>query len=271
MRNLHDFLVDAFYGIYKLFFDGIESSIQIFNSDLAVIPQVQQMMESVADVIQPICYTIAGIFFMIELLSLLKKEEVTEQDVFVMLIHLGLARFIIYYAPQLLNLLNITGNYWISKISVDSLDQSMLVEIKQTIADAIPKVTGGIWNWIGITILQLCISLAFLFNSVVLLVTYIVVMALAYARNFELVILTAISPIPFCFVPFSGTKEITKKFILAYAAVSLQGVIAMIVFSLYVAVMSSANTIINITIVSIVLMIGIVKSGSWAKEVLGLG
>ena len=68
MRNLHDFLVDAFYGIYKLFFDGIESSIQIFNSDLAVIPQVQQMMESVADVIQPICYTIAGIFFMIELL-----------------------------------------------------------------------------------------------------------------------------------------------------------------------------------------------------------
>lgn len=271
MKELHDLIVEIVYGSFELFMGGIEHAVLVLQADLSSNATIGGTIQKVQDCMQGVSYAIMTILFMLELVELLKKEDVSERDVYRIIMQLGITRMIIYYAPQFLNLIYMTGSFWIAQIDVAVIDDTILESIKENISDTVPMATGGLWSNIVTIVKQLLSFIKFLPNMIVMFVAYVAIEAMAYARNIEIVVLTAVSSLPLCFIPYSGTKEITKKFILLYAAVCMQGVMMVIGIGIVVSLLSITTGIWNITVVTVVLCLVISKTGTWAKETLGLG
>ena len=92
-------------------------------------------------------------------------------------------------------------------------------------------------------------------------------------RIFEIVVYTAVSPIPLSTFAAEGWHDTAKGFIKSYAAVCLQGLVVVLMFysfSQVVDLLGGTSTI-GITIVALSLALGVAKSGQWARQALGCG
>lgn len=129
------------------------------------------------------------------------------------------------------------------------------------------------------------------------LIAYAVAMVVALARSIQLYVYAALSPIPISLAGFEETKQVTIGFFKNFAAAALAGVIMMLVLYLYPHMVSSLvvdsgglaqdellklavdgggtevfdciGAVLKWVATSIVVIIGLGKSGGWAKEVLG--
>ena len=132
-----------------------------------------------------------------------------------------------------------------------------------------------------------------LFSWAVGLVFYAVAMVVALGRSIQLYVYAAFSPIPVSLLGFEETKQIGIGYLKNFAAAALAGVVMALILYLYphlvtalavsgglgrnelLAVATGAETfdsfgvIIKTVAVLITTMLGLVKSGSWAKEILG--
>ena len=92
-------------------------------------------------------------------------------------------------------------------------------------------------------------------------------------RIFEIVVYTAVSPIPLSTFAAEGWHDTAKGFIKSYAAVCLQGLVVVLMFysfSQVVDLMGGTDTV-GITIIALSLALGVAKSGQWARQALGCG
>ena len=90
-------------------------------------------------------------------------------------------------------------------------------------------------------------------------------------RLFEIVVYTAVSPIPLATFAAEGWHDSARSFIKSYAAVCLQGLIVVLMFYAFTQVMDllgGADTV-GITIVALSLVMGVSKSGQWARQAVG--
>jgi len=107
----------------------------------------------------------------------------------------------------------------------------------------------------------------------------LIIIVMAYARAFELLIYIAVAPLPCAFVPLEHSR-ITKKFFLSFAGVVLQGLFIILSIKLYQAICVSAiipavnaatelsEISFNMLLGSIVLVMAVIKSGSFAKSLM---
>ena len=105
----------------------------------------------------------------------------------------------------------------------------------------------------------------------------IVIKVMAYARMIEFFILVAVSPIASSFLPYTGTADITKRFILNVVSVLLQGLVMLIAIQIYGKLMTGFNynigvieLLIKTSTMSCLLLMAVSSSGKWAKQVVGL-
>jgi len=110
----------------------------------------------------------------------------------------------------------------------------------------------------------------------------IVILLIVYGRFIEIYIYTMIAPIALSTL-MSDSFNVGKRFIQNYIAVCFQGVIILIGISIYAKMLSnnllgvtskdpsSWEIISSMSITSLILLLIVVKSGSWAKQVLGAG
>lgn len=134
---------------------------------------------------------------------------------------------------------------------------------------------------------------------------YIVSIAVATARAIQLYVMAAFSPIPLALLGFEETRQSGISFLKNFCAACLAGAIMMFLFAAYPLILTSmtaslgvgdlnqlvnADSSVNVTGVvdsaleyafapllgllmfiglSILLIVGLVKAGSWAKEILG--
>jgi hypothetical protein len=122
------------------------------------------------------------------------------------------------------------------------------------------------------------ISTSVILLIVILLVGF-VVQAIAYGRVFEILLYVGVSPIPLAFIAEENGR-VARNFILRFLAVCLQGVLMLISFKLYSAIvattfMSNLQSTSNIfsllytmVLSSLVLVMAIVKSGSYGSKIL---
>lgn len=92
-------------------------------------------------------------------------------------------------------------------------------------------------------------------------------------RIFEIVVYTAVSPIPLATFAAEGWHDTAKAFVKSYAAVCLQGIVVVIMFyafSQVVELMGGTDTV-GITIVALSLALGVSKSGQWSRQAIGCG
>jgi hypothetical protein len=125
---------------------------------------------------------------------------------------------------------------------------------------------------------------------IIFLATFIVsilVVVMAYARMFEILIYIAVSPLAVAFLPLENSG-ITKRFVLNFASVVLQGVIMLIIIIIFNSIvgglfntLDTSNfeeswravlTLCGTMLVSVLtLVVTIMKSGGIAKSILGQG
>ena len=108
--------------------------------------------------------------------------------------------------------------------------------------------------------------------------TFLILMAACWVINliligriFEIIVYTAVSPIPLSTFAAEGWHDTGKSFIKSYAAVCLQGLVVVLMFysfSQVVDLLGGTSTI-GITIVALSLALGVAKSGQWARQALG--
>ena len=106
------------------------------------------------------------------------------------------------------------------------------------------------------------------------LVFYAVSMVVALGRSVQLYVYAAFSPIPISLLGFEETKQIGIGYLKNFAAAALAvsgglGKAEMLGLAQGVETFDSFGVIIKTIAVLITTMMGLVKSGSWAKEILG--
>ena len=90
-------------------------------------------------------------------------------------------------------------------------------------------------------------------------------------RIFEIVVYTAVSPIPLATFAAEGWHDSARTFIKNYAAVCLQGLVVVLMFYAFTQVMDllGGTDTVGITIVALSLALGVSKSGQWARQAVG--
>lgn len=119
------------------------------------------------------------------------------------------------------------------------------------------------------------------------LVAYIVSVCVGLARSLQLYIMATFSPIPLALLGFEETRSSGVNFIMNFIALCLAGAIMMFVIICFPVVFSgivgtatlsisgdasAGDAVINAikgVAVCVVLIIGLVKSGGWAREIMG--
>ncbi len=91
-------------------------------------------------------------------------------------------------------------------------------------------------------------------------------------RLFEIIVYTVISPIPLSTVAAEGWHDSAKSFVKSYAAVCLQGLVVIVMFYAFsqIAEMLGGTSTMGITITALSLALGVVKSGQWARQAVGI-
>lgn len=155
--------------------------------------------------------------------------------------------------------------------------------IKMTKDDAADATFGGCFLLLIFGLISWAVGLVF----------YAVSMVVALGRSVQLYVYAAFSPIPISLLGFEETKQIGIGYLKNFAAAALAGVVMVLILYLYphlvtalavsgglgkaemlglaqgVETFDSFGVIIKTIAVLITTMMGLVKSGSWAKEILG--
>ena len=120
----------------------------------------------------------------------------------------------------------------------------------------------------------------------VVIVAYVVALVVSWARAIQIYVMAAFSPIPFALMSLDETRQMGVGYLKSFAAVCLAGVIILVLLVSFPIVLggldaASAGVPVVDSIVGglsyalqylamcVLLILSLVKSGSWAREVMG--
>ena len=263
---------DTVKGIYDLsinhFFNSVNETVKLLTFSLDENANVISIVENVSNLLTGVALTVISFLFIIDLLEnvLMKMEDLRYEDIVKVIMKMLFAKmFSSYMSLLILGIYGLITNV-ITKVSTSVDLSDVAINIVNNI-----KVPEG---FINSAIFLICN----IFPIIVLQLAGIIIKVMAYARMFEFFVLVAISPIASSFLPYKGTSDITKKFILGVVSVLLQGLVMIISIQIYAKLMenftpdvsSTLTLLLQTTTMSCVLLMAISSSGKWAKQVVGL-
>ncbi len=254
----------------KTFFSSVNESVKLLTFSLDQNANIISIVETVSNLLAGVALTVISFLFLIDLIQnvLMKMEELRYEDIVKVLMKMLFAKMFSAYMSLLI--LGIYGKVSeiIVKISTTVKLEAIQNGIITNISNQVPS------NFLKASIFLICN----IFPMILLLICGIMVKVMAYARMFEFFILVAISPIASSFLPYKGTSDITKRFILNVVSVLLQGLVMLISIQIYGKLMEGFTynglgifeLLIKTSTMSCVLLMAISSSGKWAKQVVGL-
>lgn len=240
---------------------------------------------SIQNILSGVATTMCGIFFVVEFAKTLSRVEGTTYEAVVGLgCKFCFARLAISLGDKLMTALTLTGTEIISKVAnVSSMDNIKGIFMVNFYAH--------IWNTVketGVTGFFALIVIIIIPCLVVKAVT-IIAMIMAYGRLLELMFYHAFMPLPMGCL-FIDNARITKRFFASYFATILQGVFMFVGYSIFVSnvtplieninaevpvgsspVEELAKMLFKVTMWGIMMVIIMMKSGSWASKMVGEG
>lgn len=97
------------------------------------------------------------------------------------------------------------------------------------------------------------------------------VQIICIARFIEIYVYMAIAPIPLATFPSEELSSVGKNFLKSFAAVCIQGALIYIVLSIFPMLFNANilqdNSITGMLLYSVILAIGVLSSGRWAKSI----
>lgn len=253
-------------------FDGnVKTSVAVLTQNI-FSSSMYTTAKNIANVITPFALTIISICFFIEFIRLTMRMDILKWEYVIMLFFkVVVAKCLISCSYKLLVAIYATAAEWITKAG--SSTSTLGSQVGTALAVIIKKM--GFFE-----VLALVCSMGISFLAI--WIAGMIIVVIAYARMFELLVYVSVSPLPFSFLMLSdgGGSRITKKFIFSFASVCLQGLFIIISIKLYSAIcvaaiipaVHSASSLsdisFNMLLGALVLVMAVVKSSSWAKNVL---
>lgn len=250
------------------FFNSVNQTVKLLTFSLDENANVLSIVENASNLLTGVALTVISFLFVVDLIQnvLMKMEDLRYEDIVKVLMKMLFAKmFSSYMSLLILGIYGLITNV-ITKVSTSVDLSDVAINIVNNI-----KVPEG---FINSAIFLICN----IFPIIVLQLAGIIIKVMAYARMFEFFVLVAISPIASSFLPYKGTSDITKKFILGVVSVLLQGLVMLISIQIYAKLMenftpdvsSTLTLLLQTTTMSCVLLMAISSSGKWAKQVVGL-
>ncbi|MBQ2886813.1 MAG: type IV secretion system protein [Alphaproteobacteria bacterium] len=226
-------------------------------------------------VVTPIALTIVTICFLIEFLKITIQMDVLKWEYGLRcFFKLVFAKVCIDLSTDLLGAIYITCAEWIDEVGTGTVHvgQTVWTQLESSFTSA------GLLESIGFFLAGGLIVIA-------IKIITIVIQVMAYARKFEISILLAIAPLPCAFLPLEdgGTSRIPKKYIMSFASSCLAGFFMIISVRFYAELVNGTiiqninnmsdfiSKIGQVLLATLVLVMAVIKSGSWASKVLDVG
>lgn len=281
-------------GLKKFLLKMIESALNGFDS---MVIDSQRILSTgneavwnnvltLSDVLKPFCYTVIGICLLIEIAQVAAKVDLLKWEHGLKLaVKMVLAKVCIDIAPVFLKACYQQAADWIQATATSGAD----VELGASLSHHMSTLFSGI-SGLG-NVLGLFASTSILIIAIK--ICGLLVQVIAYGRMFELYVYLAVSPLPCAFFPLGdgsggGFNRLTGKYFKSFAAICLQGVMMILCIRIFNMIIGDAfNTLINQALASggeksiivsdlcytmllgsVVLVMGITKCGSWAKNIL---
>lgn len=237
----------------------------------------------------PVAHAILGLFMLMQLIKISQRIDATStlpavKDIVFLVVTYCILSYFIDNALDLVSAIYGIFNDLVGNVS-DKLQSKNWYEpgIKMTKDDATDATFGGCFLLLIFGLISWAVGLVF----------YAVSMVVALGRSVQLYVYAAFSPIPISLLGFEETKQIGIGYLKNFAAAALAGVVMVLILYLYphlvtalavsgglgkaemlglaqgVETFDSFGVIIKTIAVLITTMMGLVKSGSWAKEILG--
>jgi hypothetical protein len=214
--------------------------------------------------------TIVAVCFLIEFLKMSTQLDVLRFETAIkFFIKFAVAKAILDVSPDIMTAIYQKGSQIIIGMDTGT------AEFGKSLKTATDSLIDGMG---GLEALAFAAVMGIVFLAI--LVVGVIVAAISFARAIEIIMFIIISPIPCAFIPLENS-QITKRFLLSFAGVVLQGVAILIILAVYKEIVSTALTIptaanmanigsiaYNMLLGALVLVIMVVKSGGWAKSVL---
>ena len=235
---------------------------------------------SIQNILSGTATVMCGIFFMVEFARTLSRVEGTTYEAVVGLsCKFCFARLAISLGGSLMTALTLTGADIINKISGSANSQELTERQMEAISGNIyecAKDVGvtGFFAMIALTIIPLLIVKA----------ATMIAMIMAYGRLLELMLYHAFMPLPVGCL-FIDNARITKRFFANYFATILQGVFMFVGYSMFTSnvlpimtdmihnepdgIKGFAQMLFNVVLWSVMMIVIMMKSGSWASKVVG--
>lgn len=288
-NDLKDFCVNAAKELNEMF----QTCIDIMNMSPFSIPagssgtSVNNIIDTVVGVVSGTAMTLCVLFFLMEFAKKsLDLQWVKWENVFLFLLRLIFAKVVVENSREIMEfvfdaftgLTNSIQNSLTNTLGSGFLDVSRGPKLFLTDAE-IELFNGdgvgdsGVWFGLDRLMKQIELMPSIFIAKGVIVVTAIMI----FARMFEIMVYTMASPIPLSTFSNEEHRQIGIGFIKSYAAVCLQGLMIIVMFYTF-SVMGDYIDSLNgtwlsgsfgILIRTLVLGLGIFKSGSWSKKLVG--
>ena len=235
----------------------------------------------------PVAHAILGLFMLMQLIKISQRIDATStlpavKDIVFLVVTYCILSYFIDNALDLVSAIYSIFNDLVGNVS-DKLQSKNWYEpgIEMTKDDAADATFGGCFLLLIFGLISWAVGLVF----------YAVSMVVALGRSVQLYVYAAFSPIPISLLGFEETKQIGIGYLKNFAAAALAGVVMVLILYPHlvtalavsgglgkaemlglaqgVETFDSFGVIIKTIAVLITTMMGLVKSGSWAKEILG--
>ncbi|WP_010233476.1 VirB6/TrbL-like conjugal transfer protein, CD1112 family [Clostridium arbusti] len=265
MGNITDFVK----GTFDQFGNSANKAVQLVSQSPQSNDQLWQVIVNVYNVVLPIGFVLVVAYFYMDMLGKsITLEYMRWENVAKTLFKLVVCKMILQNVLQLL-----TGIFAISSSIVADIGLSTNITLNSIDYTPIQQA----WDKLGITniggMIMFVMNLGLL--RTIMFIVGIAITVIVYGRMIEIYLYTALSPIPMAGLVGDNTRSTALNFIKSYAAVCLQGVVILVCVALYSGLLKSAaigsgeTGLVTICMYSCVLLLILVKSGSWAKKLTG--
>jgi len=255
-------------------FDELNYSIhdaitKVIQTPAEFAPSTASVINTVFDVVLGTAYTLITLFFIIDLCNKTLMLETSNYEVTVkLLLRFVFAKVIVENCRGIMGMILNAFSGIIT--SLEEVDGSLLGNsVANALIDKVEEMDGG---FLGINYITYFLQLQP--TMLLIWVASIISGVIVIGRMFEIMIYSAVAPLPLSTLAGEMSHDTAKRFLQSYIAVCLQGVIIVIAFKLFGGIITDAYAgdigLLNYLVLVVVFCLTLFKSGTWARQIVGI-
>lgn len=233
-------------------------------------PSTDSVISLIFNTVLGTAYVLAALFFIIDLCNKTLMFETSNYEVTVkLLLRFILAKVIVENCRGIMGIIFNAFSGISTQLGGGSLSNPLGSNVAQGLIDHVNTMDGGVFG-----INYLAYKLELMPTMLMLWVASIIAGVIVLGRMFEIMIYTAIAPLPLSTLAGEMSHDTAKKFLQNYIAVCLQGIIIIIAFRLFGGIIVDSYSgnigVLTYLMLVVVLCLTLFKSGTWAKQIVGI-